>query len=124
MSTLINTDYLTGQVNSINAATGCEELGKIVASVFKSVNEEKAAIEDQLLQYTPMLVLLELPKTPDEVAKWIENLITHFITPQIKPAIAYTTQLAEIATSITVLTSAIENAISKLSCSIEIPTGI
>ena len=123
MSGLVNTEYFDSLTKQIDSIDLCADLNVVVAGVFKELEAQVAAIEAQILAYGPMLALLTAPTNPVAAITWISDFINNHLTLQLKPAITYVAQLAEILASIAALTTAIEDAATRIgSCSVTIPT--
>jgi prefoldin subunit 5 len=88
----------------------------VVNEVFASLQAEVNAIEAQI---EALLPIITIPTDLPSVIRWITN----FIDPQLAAYANYARQVAELITKISELTTAIENAASRItSCSITVPT--
>ena len=123
-SQILNTAYITGLSAQMTAANSCAELQALVDESMGSILAMKAGIQAQIDAFAPMLALLSFnPTNLGQVISFIQNLVLHFLTPQLEPAILMAEKLTAIAAQI----SALESQIAALqanfpSCTITIPT--
>lgn len=117
----LDTDYFVALTARINAINVCADLQVAVDDVMASIQAEKDAIEAQLEALAPILALLN-PPSLDEIVSWVANFITAVLGPIYLPYAKYGEELAQLATQITSLVTAIENAAARIeSCSITVP---
>jgi hypothetical protein len=123
-TSILNPSYFTSLIHQFNGAGTCAELQAAVNRTFASLQAEATAVEEQIELLEAMLALLVNPGADlQKIATWVENYILNVLTPQLKPAITYSTQLTQFATQIATLTSAIEDAAALIKgCSITVPT--
>jgi hypothetical protein len=113
---LVNTSYfaeLTARVNAINV---CSDLQEVVSSVMASLQAEVTSIERQI---SSLLPLTTIPTDLGSVISWITNMATPYIA-------AYNNLIAQqaaVLAAIAELTSAIDNAASRIEgCVVTVPS--
>lgn len=123
-STLVNTDYFTNIINSIDGTQTCAELQGFVNTAMASINTVKANIESELAELLPVLAITTPPgANPAAIVTWITDFISTTVTPLIKPTTTYAAQLTETLAQIDNVVTAINAAADRItSCTITIPT--
>lgn len=105
----INAELFNSTISKIENAVSCEELREAASKALAELTAQQSAITQQLAAFQPLLALLEPPTSPDQVVTWVKDFITNYLTIQLKPALEYPTQLAQLASQIQQLQSAVGN---------------
>lgn len=123
MADPINLDYFEGLKKSIEGCASCEQLQEVTAETFASVTATMESMTAQLEQLQPLLALLEPPGANlSQLATWITDFITGYLTPQLKPVIALPVQFAAITAQMAELPEIIAAKAAQFeSCSVPIP---
>lgn len=112
---------LTAQVNAINK---CSELQSVVDEAFDALKDVNSGLTAQIARIAPILALLEAPDADlTKIVTWITNFITNYLAPGLAPYAVMIEQQAEMIAAVASLTTAIENAATRIggSCEITIP---
>ncbi len=123
MADPINLDYFEGLQQSIEGCASCEQLQQVVAETFESVGNTLTSMTAELERLQPLLALLEAPGANlSELATWITDFITGYLTPQFEPAIKLPIQIAAITAQMAQLPAIIEAKRAQFpSCSVPSP---
>lgn len=92
--TTINTAYYANVLKQIDDVTSCAQLQAATDKIIGDLQKQLDVIVEQLEKIAPLLALLEVPTTPDEVVEWITGLIEGLIKPLVAPALTYQSQAA------------------------------
>lgn len=121
-SEIINTQYFQSLIDEINSCPSCSQLQTLATDSLTAIAQQQDAVIEQQALLEPMLSLLTAPTNPTAAVTWIQNFITNYLDPQLKPAVNYVEQTTALIAQVTELTTAITDAASKFeSCSITIP---
>lgn len=116
---IVNTSKFDSTIKQLENASNCAELRELAADALAQLSAQQQAITSQLAQVQPLLNLLSAPTSPTGVVTWVKDFIEDYLTPQFKPALAYPTQLAQLAQQISSLQSTISRVSAKFpDCSI------
>lgn len=115
----VNSNQFESTLKQIENASNCEELRELASNAISQLSAQQQAISEQLAKVQPLLALLNVPTSPTGAVTWVKDFIEGYLTPQLKPAISYPTQLAQITEQISNLQSVIGGASSRFpNCSL------
>lgn len=119
---IFNTAHIDALVDRINAAQQCDQLQDMVDDVMGTIQAQLDAIGEQLQALQPLLDLLKLPTTLQEIIAWIKKFATAMVAPYVAAYYKLVAQLAAVIAAIAKLEAAIQKAASRLTtCSISVP---
>jgi len=105
----VNSAFFTASIDSVNAATTCEQLSAIATHAVASLEAELSVVTSQL---TALDSLIVAPTDLPSVLTWIGN----FIAPIVRTQATCTTQVTELTAKLAALTAAIAAKRSTLGC--------
>lgn len=112
-------DNLAAQVANINS---CAELQATTNGIMAQLSVLNTSLTSQQAAIAPIAGLLSAPVDPAHAVTWIASFITAVLEPAYAPYAIYGTQLADLTTAVTNLTTAINDAAARIgNCSITIP---
>jgi hypothetical protein len=117
-----NADFFTNLTQQIENTDSCAELQTLVDRAFGQLSGVNSFIATQQALLAPLAGLLTAPTDLASCISWITGTITVF-TNMYAPYAKYATQLTELTAAVASLTTAINNAASRIGggCSISIP---
>lgn len=119
---ILNPNYFSNLVLSVNGAGTEAELQALVNTVFTDLSILQSNIDSQIALLAPLLAALTAPTGSfGSIISWANSLIT-VLTQQYKPYLTYPTQLVALASAVATLTTAINAAATAKGFSITIPT--
>ena len=121
-SELVNTQYFQSLIDEVNSCPSCAQLQTLALDSLTAIGQQQDAVLEQQALLAPMVALLTPPTSPAAAVTWIQNFITDYLDPQLKPAVNYVAQTTALVAQVTELTAAITNAAAKFeSCTVTIP---
>lgn len=123
-SSIINTEYFDNLIQSVENVQTCEELQKIASDAMATIGAVNGAITEEMAKLAPILALLTAPGANlTQIVTWITSLINGVLRPMYEPYITYQAQIVALTAKVAQLTSAINDAKSRIPhCSFTTPT--
>jgi hypothetical protein len=121
--TLLPSGWFTQLQARISAAQTPAELQAIVDEAFATIALLQSTISSQLAFLQPLEELLNAPADLAHLLTWVQNLITNFLTPYLKPLVTLAAQATALEAEVTTLTAAIASAEARLAAAITIPSA-
>jgi L-lysine 2,3-aminomutase len=120
----LNVEYYQKLRERINGVNSCQALQDVASEALAALADQQRVIQEQIAAIQPILALLTPPSVNlGAIVTWIKDLITHLITPQIKPYYVYQAQLVELSVQVAQVMDAINNAKLKFpNCTITPPS--
>ncbi len=118
----INAAYFDALSETLDGCNGCAELQAQVNAVMADLQAYLDGIGIQIALIAPVLALLEVPTNPAQAVTWVQNFITSFLTPYVKPYEIYLTQIIELNNSVVTLIATINEVSARFTnCTITVP---
>src|SRR5208282_1848086 len=109
----INPQYFTNLIASINAATSCAELQSLVTQAFTALGVQQQASLSLLATYQELqrLTTLSITSLPTVITFCLA--LQNYMTTQLGPYATLVAQMAAMATQVTELANAVQNAAAR-----------
>ncbi len=121
---LISVEQKDSIIRRINNVDTCSDLKEIKTEIDEFTQSVIQTATDKLQELTPLLSLLEVPTSPDEVVDWVKSFIENYLTKTLSPALKLQIEIPVTVAYIVEIGDAFIDKASEIgSCTLDVVDG-